>query len=132
MEIRGGDVAALVRESWEAHHGVMCVGVNCERHSRLPVPYLPIIISLDCVLVPYAPQRSRICEVGNLCADSSGLHEGETDNDWIAGLEELVVIADCIGAHAVASICRLLAEDHAGWSGRPVRQPQADASHREL
>ena len=132
MEIRGGDVAALVSESWEAHHGVMCVGVNWERQSRLPFLYLPFIISLECVLAPYVPQRSRICEVGNLWADSSGLCEGETDNDWFAGLEELVVIADCIGAHAVASICRLLAEDHAGWSGRPVMQPQADASHREL
>ena len=36
LEIRRGDVAALVRESWEAHHGVMCIGINWERHSTLP------------------------------------------------------------------------------------------------
>ena len=34
-----------------------------------------------------------------------------------AGLEELVTIAECIGGHGLASVCRLLAEDHAGWSG---------------
>ena len=34
MDIRGGDVSALVRESWESHHGIMCVGVNWERQSR--------------------------------------------------------------------------------------------------
>ncbi len=33
VEIRGGDVGALVRESWEAHHGIMCIGINWERHS---------------------------------------------------------------------------------------------------
>ena len=36
------------------------------------------------------------------------------------GLEELVTIAECIGGHELASVCRLLAEDHAGWSGACV------------
>ena len=29
----------------------------------------------------------------------------------------VVEIAECIGGHGLASVCRLLAEDHAGWSG---------------
>lgn len=41
-----------------------------------------------------------------------------------------MVIADCIGAHALASICRLLAEDHAGWSGVPSEQQQM--LHRQI
>lgn len=32
-------------------------------------------------------------------------------------LEELQVMASCVGGSGLASICRLLAEDHAGWAG---------------
>jgi hypothetical protein len=34
-----------------------------------------------------------------------------------AGAEDLCTIAQCIGGHGLAAVCRLLAEDHAGWSG---------------
>lgn len=43
----------------------------------------------------------------------------------LAGLEELQVIADCIGGHALASVCRLLAEDHTGWGGAHALLPLA-------
>ena len=36
-------------------------------------------------------------------------------NRW--SLEELIEIADCIKGVALAAVCRLLAKDHAGWSG---------------
>ena len=36
-----------------------------------------------------------------------------------AGFDMVVEIADCIGGHGLAAVCRLLAEDHAGWSGTP-------------
>lgn len=32
-------------------------------------------------------------------------------------LEDLGVIASCVGGRALAAICRLLAEDYSGWSG---------------
>ena len=35
-----------------------------------------------------------------------------------AGLDMLAETADCIGGHSLASVCRLLAEDHSGWSGQ--------------
>lgn len=33
------------------------------------------------------------------------------------GLEELQLVAECIGGPQLAAVCRLLAQDHAGWSG---------------
>lgn len=36
-----------------------------------------------------------------------------------AGFDMVAEIADCIGGHGLAAVCRLLAEDHAGWSGIP-------------
>ncbi len=33
------------------------------------------------------------------------------------GLEELQLVARCIGGPGLAAVCRLLAQDHAGWSG---------------
>ena len=35
----------------------------------------------------------------------------------VTGQDIIVEIAECIGGHGLASVCRLLAEDHAGWSG---------------
>lgn len=32
-------------------------------------------------------------------------------------LEELQLVAECIGGPQLAAVCRLLAKDHAGWSG---------------
>lgn len=40
-----------------------------------------------------------------------------TDLAVCAGLDMIAEIAECIGGHSLASVCRLLAEDHAGWSG---------------
>ena len=36
-------------------------------------------------------------------------------------LEDLTVIATCVGGRPLAAICRLLAEDYSGWSGGPYR-----------
>lgn len=32
-------------------------------------------------------------------------------------LEELQVVAECVGGRQLAAVCRLLAIDHGGWSG---------------
>jgi len=47
---------------------------------------------------------------------SDPLQQG-SDSVAYAGLDMLAEIAECIGGHSLASVCRLLAEDHAGWSG---------------
>lgn len=39
-------MGALVRESWEAHHGIMCVGVNWERQGAPAFPFYSVL-SLD-------------------------------------------------------------------------------------
>ena len=33
------------------------------------------------------------------------------------GLDDLVIIARCVGGHGLAAVCRLLAEDFSGWAG---------------
>lgn len=35
----------------------------------------------------------------------------------IAGVEELVTIASCVGGCGLAAVCKLLAEDFSGWAG---------------
>lgn len=42
-EIRGGDVGSMVRTAWDAHHGVMCIGVNWERHCTTLPPQTLIL-----------------------------------------------------------------------------------------
>lgn len=42
------------------------------------------------------------------------------------------MIAECIGGHALASVCRLLAEDHAGWSGDPPDSATRGNLHQHL
>lgn len=37
-------------------------------------------------------------------------------------LEDLTLIASCVGGRALAAICRLLAEDYSGWSGTRAAQ----------
>lgn len=32
-------------------------------------------------------------------------------------LEDLQLVAECIGGRGLAQVCRLLAQDHGGWSG---------------
>jgi len=32
-------------------------------------------------------------------------------------LEDLQLVAECIGGPGLAQVCRLLAQDHGGWSG---------------
>ena len=32
-------------------------------------------------------------------------------------LPELLAVAECVGGEGLAAVCRLLAEDHGGWSG---------------
>eukprot|EP00884_Botryococcus_braunii_P020868 jgi/Botrbrau1/7465/Bobra.0095s0003.2 len=58
-----------------------------------------------------APELLRACWVANhatLCVGVS----------WDRfGLEDLVTILECVGPSGMAAVCRLLAEDHAGWSG---------------
>ena len=34
QQIRAGDMAVLVRQAWERHHGVMCAGVYWDRYSE--------------------------------------------------------------------------------------------------
>ncbi|PRW59254.1 fanconi-associated nuclease 1-like protein isoform X1 [Chlorella sorokiniana] len=63
--ISAGQAPAMLRSAWQQHRGVMCRGVNWERHS----------------------------------------------------LEDLQLIAECIGGPGLAQVCRLLAQDHGGWSG---------------
>ena len=38
-------------------------------------------------------------------------------DDPCAGVEDLSIIASCIGGAGLAIVCQLLAEDHSGWSG---------------
>jgi len=37
-------------------------------------------------------------------------------------LQELQLVAECIGGRPLAGVCRLLAQDHAGWSGGCLQQ----------
>ena len=37
-EIRDERAPALLRDAWQQRHGVMCVGVNWERHSARTLP----------------------------------------------------------------------------------------------
>lgn len=60
-----GEAPRLLRQSWEQRRGVMCRGVNWDRHS----------------------------------------------------LEELQLVVECIGGPCLAAVFRVLAQDHAGWSG---------------
>ena len=41
-------------------------------------------------------------------------------------------IAECIGGHSLASVCRLLAEDHSGWSGQPPGLTSLAASCNDM
>lgn len=61
----------------------------------------------------------------------SGAAEAMLESVWLAqhgalcrgmnwdrhSLEDLTLIAGCVGGRALAAICRLLAEDYSGWSG---------------
>lgn len=46
----------------------------------------------------------------------------------VAGQDMVVEIAECIGGHGLASVCRLLAEDHAGWSGERLFRHHASSA----
>lgn len=59
-----------------------------------------------------APPRCNCAPPPQLCPPSvtvqtTGRHS----------LEDLQLIAECIGGPGLAQVCRLLAQDHGGWSG---------------
>ncbi len=35
----------------------------------------------------------------------------------VLGLDDLDIIAKCVGGQGLAAVCRLLAEDFSGWAG---------------
>lgn len=44
----------------------------------------------------------------------------------VAGMEELVTIAKCVGGCGLAAVCQLLAEDFSGWAGAPSTKNKAN------
>ena len=41
----------------------------------------------------------------------------------VLGLDDLDIIAKCVGGQGLAAVCRLLAEDFSGWAGVPPDAP---------
>ncbi len=124
QQIRASSPGSLIRELWEEHHGVMCAGVYWDRYSGLPCCLLDckqdlsdmqhdhrkVLDKSASVLVILQPVESE--EVHGV-----GTRMRQYEKLCCAGLDMLSDIAECIGGHSLVSVCRLLAEDHSGWSG---------------
>ena len=131
QQIRASSPGSLIRQLWQEHHGVMCAGVYWDRYGRAPLLRAGQMQGfLRCWFII---QTWRcLCD----CARCHNLgwcgvwgKRQQRDVPCCAGLDMLAEIAECIGGHSLASICRLLAEDHSGWSGQPLHAILQSRNH---
>ena len=66
--------------------------------------------------------RTCVADLNDVLIIAVNIIASEDDNCQnsllIAGLEDLLTIAVCVGGCGLAAVCKLLAEDFSGWAGK--------------
>ncbi|GAQ79898.1 VRR-NUC domain containing protein [Klebsormidium nitens] len=140
---RGRTGAGVVRErrrgGWEGVHsegGVWCtlfgllmwevLFADVADVFRTPFQTAPLDLDTDAFFPSREAailERLRLIQTGDV-ASLLAVRWATSAGTWCRGvnwerhtLEELQTIAGCVGNQGLAAVCRLLAEDHAGWAG---------------